>query len=85
MRKPYANNAKLFAVLANDFVVSHYFLAFARLALNFSTLPAVSINFFLPVKKGWQLLQISTSIFSLAEPAIILFPQAHLIIALEKY
>lgn len=65
---------------------SHYvFRALARLALNFSTLPAVSISFFLPVKKGWQALQISTSIFSFVEPVVILFPQAHLIIAPEKY
>jgi len=55
--------------------------AFAVRALNFSTLPAVSIIFSLPVKKGWQALQISTSIFSWVDPVLNWLPQAHLTVA----
>ena len=51
-------------------------LALACLALNFSTRPAVSMIFLLPVKNGWQALQISTWVDSAVEPAFILFPQA---------
>ena len=46
-------------------LLSIYFLAFTDAAcrfLNLSTRPAASITFSLPVKNGWQSLQISTLI-----------------------
>lgn len=57
-------------------IVAFALAAFALRALNFSTLPAVSISFSLPVKNGWHLLQISTEISGLVEPTINLLPQA---------
>jgi hypothetical protein len=44
--------------------------------LNFSTRPALSMNFCLPVKKGWQLEQISTRISFLVDLVLNVFPQA---------
>lgn len=55
---------------------AYLFFDFAALALNFSTRPAVSITFSSPVKNGWQALQTSTSILSIVEPTLKLFPQA---------
>ena len=52
--------------------------------LNFSTLPAVSTNFCLPVKNGWQAEQISTRIFFTVERVWITFPQAQVIVV-SKY
>ena len=49
--------------------------------LNFSTRPAESTNFCLPVKKGWQLEQISTWIFSTVERVSTTWPQAQVIVA----
>lgn len=48
--------------------------------MNFSTRPAVSINFCLPVKKGWHEEQIATVAFSGAtvDVAGISAPHAHL-------
>jgi hypothetical protein len=46
--------------------------------LNRSTRPAVSTNFCLPVKKGWQALQISTLIFGCVLRVTKVLPQAHL-------
>jgi hypothetical protein len=44
--------------------------------LNRSTRPAVSTNFCLPVKNGWQELQISTLIFDWVLRVINVLPQA---------
>ncbi|OGF78349.1 hypothetical protein A3F23_01305 [Candidatus Giovannonibacteria bacterium RIFCSPHIGHO2_12_FULL_43_15] len=38
-----------------------------------------------PVKNGWQAEQTSISKLSLADPTIIVFPQAHFIFAFGKY
>jgi len=57
--------------------------ALARRALNFSTFPAVSISFSLPVKKGWHLEQISILSSGLVEPTSKTAPQAHFTFALE--
>jgi hypothetical protein len=43
--------------------------------LNLSTLPAVSIIFLSPVKKGWHLLQSSTLSCFLVEPIVKVLPQ----------
>lgn len=56
-----------------------------NLALNFSTRPAASTSFSLPVYRGWQALQISVSIVSLVEPIVKVLPQAHFTLALGKY
>ena len=53
-----------------DFWVLPYFL------LNFSTRPAVSTSFCFPVKKGWQLEQISVEIFLRVERVGISWPHA---------
>ncbi len=62
-----------------------YFLAASALAaasayflVKRSTRPAVSISFCLPVKKGWQLEQISTFSLSplMVERVVKLWPQA---------
>ena len=58
---------------------------FAALALNRLTRPAESIIFSLPVKNGWQALQISTSIFSFVEPTVKALPQAQVTLAFTKY
>lgn len=44
--------------------------------LNFSILPAVSSNFCLPVKKGWQAEQISTLRSPAVERVVKLLPHA---------
>ena len=49
--------------------------------LNFSTRPAESTNFCLPVKKGWHWEQISTWIFGTVERVSTTFPQAQVIVA----
>src|SRR5687768_17818491 len=43
---------------------------------NRSTRPAVSTNFCLPVKNGWQLLQMSTLIFGSVLRVVNVLPQA---------
>jgi hypothetical protein len=58
--------------------------AAARRALNFSTRPAVSITFSIPVKSGWHWEQISISIASFVEPTINCAPHAQVALA-EKY
>src|SRR5579863_4100144 len=51
--------------------------AFSYLRVKRSTRPAVSSNFCLPVKKGWQFEQISTPISPLwVERVMNVFPQA---------
>jgi hypothetical protein len=45
---------------------------------NFSTRPALSMNFCLPVKKGWQLEQISTRISFLVDRVWKVLPQAQI-------
>jgi len=47
---------------------------------NFSTLPAVSIYFCFPVKKGWHFEQIPTFMFSFVERVCITSPQAQEIV-----
>src|SRR5207247_1982777 len=49
--------------------------------LNFSTRPAESKSFCFPVKKGWQLEQISTWILPTVERVSTTHPQAHVIVA----
>ena len=49
--------------------------------LNFSTRPAASISFCLPVKKGWQFEQISTWIVATVERVSTTYPHAQLIVA----
>src|SRR4029077_5969329 len=49
--------------------------------LTFSTRPAESTNFFLPVKKGWQFEQISTWILPTVERVSTTWPQAQVIVA----
>src|ERR1043166_7740092 len=53
----------------------------AYLRLNFSTRPAASTNFCLPVKKGWQSEQISTWIVGTVERVSTTWPQAQMIFA----
>ena len=53
-----------------------YFLA-AYFFLNLSIRPAVSTNIFLPVKKGWEVLDISNLIRGYS------FPSSHFTISLE--
>ena len=44
--------------------------------LNFSTRPAVSTNFCLPVKNGWHAEQMSTLIFDIVLRVVNVLPQA---------
>jgi hypothetical protein len=63
---------------AADFEASTLAAASAYFLVKRSTRPAVSISFCLPVKKGWQLEQISTFSFSplMVERVWKLLPQA---------
>ena len=51
--------------------------------LNLSILPAVSTNFCLPVKNGWQDEQISTLMSFVVERVSITFPQAQVIFVIS--
>src|SRR5207248_9868632 len=67
---------------SSNFENSAYFFAvspaLAYLRRNRSTRPAVSINFCLPVKKGWQAEQISTWMSPRCVDRVVkLLPQAH--------
>ena len=80
------NNTNIICCIRISFVALYYLAFFLEsLVLKRSTRPALSINFALPVKKGWQAEQTSTSVFSLVEPTVVTFPQAHLIWAFGKY
>jgi len=68
----------LYFLAASTLAASTFAAASAYFLVKRSTRPAVSISFCLPVKKGWQLEQISTFSLSplMVERVVKLWPQA---------
>src|SRR6266446_6085727 len=68
----------LYFLADSTFAASTFAAASAYFLVKRSTRPAVSISFCLPVKKGWQLEQISTFSLSplMVERVVKLWPQA---------